>query len=84
MGSNPTLSAENSAPMVELVDTQDLKSCALRAYEFESRWGYINAELAELVDALVSNTSDESRVGSSPTLGTRRRIKWKMIKNIAW
>lgn len=58
--------------MAELVDALDLKSNALWAYEFESRWEYKNAELAELVDALVSNTSVERRVGSSPTLGTTK------------
>ncbi len=31
----------------------------------------INAQMAELVDALVSGTSGESRGGSSPLLGTK-------------
>jgi hypothetical protein len=34
-----------------------------------------NAQVAELVDALVSNTNVERRVGSSPTLGTKDSVE---------
>ena len=30
-----------------------------------------NAQVAELVDALVSNTNEETRAGSIPALGTK-------------
>ena len=33
----------------------------------------INAQVAELVDALVLEASAERRVGSSPTLGTNKK-----------
>ena len=35
-----------------------------------------NAQMAELVDALVSNTNGAIRAGSSPALGTNT-YKWK-------
>ena len=34
------------------------------------------AQMAESVDALVSNTSGETRAGSTPALGTRKRAKY--------
>ena len=40
------------------------------------------AQVAELVDALVSGTSGESRGGSSPLLGTKRpRCLWSFFDN---
>ena len=33
------------------------------------------AQVAELVDALVSNTNEETRAGSSPALGTKAETK---------
>ncbi len=39
--------------------------------------------MAELVDASVSKTDDESRVGSIPTLGTRIQLIMHLDKNIA-
>ena len=45
-------------------------ACHARRRGFESHWNRHYAEMAELVDALVSEASDESREGSSPSLGT--------------
>ena len=39
-----------------------------------SAYGDADALMAELVDALVSGTSDESRGGSSPLQGTKSQI----------
>ena len=39
--------------------------------------------MAESVDALVSNTSGATRAGSTPALGTRKRVKYLQIKYLA-
>ena len=41
------------------------------------------AQMAESVDALVSNTSGAIRAGSIPALGTRKRAKYLIYKYLA-
>ena len=43
-----------------------------RGKEFLAQLRHPITQVAELVDALVSNTSDASRAGSTPALGTRK------------
>ena len=40
------------------------------------------AQMAESVDALVSNTSGAIRAGSIPALGTRKRVNVFLIKQL--
>ncbi len=42
------------------------------------------AQMAELVDALVSNTSEAIRAGSIPALGTRKKAKYLIIQYLAF
>ena len=42
------------------------------------------AQMAESVDALVSNTSGAIRAGSIPALGTKKKAKYLIIQYLAF
>ena len=42
-----------------------------------------NAQVAELVDALVSNTNGANRAGSSPALGTKKALIFESFLYLA-
>lgn len=59
-------------PSSERVTRLTPAKIALKGRLLATRERPSNAQVAELVDALVSGTSDASRGGSSPLLGTKR------------
>ena len=62
--------------------TAKLKLAKLRDLFGLKQFAQINAQLAELVDALVSGISGEIRGGSSPLLGSNYRSRNKKACNL--